>query len=33
LSVADAQAACGQLARRKTPCIVLRPDQHQLASR
>ena len=33
LSVADAQAACGQLARRKSPCIVLRPDQHQLASR
>ena len=33
LTAAEAQSACSVLARRRTPCIVLRPDQRQLASR
>ena len=33
LSAAEAQGACSSLARRKAPCIVLRPDQRQVASR
>ena len=33
LNAQDAQYACGQLARRKAPCMVLRPDQRQVASR
>ncbi len=33
LSGADAQATCGLLTRRKKPCMVLRPDQRQFASR
>lgn len=33
LTAAEAQNACSTLARHKTACIVLRPDQHQLASR
>ncbi len=33
LKGADAQAACHTLARRKTPCIILRPEMRQLASR
>jgi D-alanyl-D-alanine carboxypeptidase len=33
LTAAEAQSACSLLARRGTPCIVLRPDQRQVASR
>lgn len=33
MSSQDAHYACGQLARRKAPCIVLRPDQRQFANR
>ncbi|MSO90398.1 MAG: D-alanyl-D-alanine carboxypeptidase [Acetobacteraceae bacterium] len=33
LSVSDAQETCSLLARRKTPCIILRPEQGQFASR
>ena len=33
LTAAEAQGACSALARRKAPCIVLRPDQRQVASR
>jgi D-alanyl-D-alanine carboxypeptidase len=33
LSAGEAQSTCGVLARRKTPCMVLRPEQHQVASR
>lgn len=33
LSVQEAQSTCQQLTRRKTPCMVLRPDQRQVASR
>lgn len=33
LSPAEAQNACSVLARHRTRCVVLRPDQHQLASR
>ena len=33
LTAAEAQSACSVLAHRRTPCIVLRPDQRQLASR
>ena len=33
LTAAEAQNTCSTLARHKTACIVLRPDQHQLASR
>jgi D-alanyl-D-alanine carboxypeptidase len=32
LTAAEAQSACGVLARHRTPCIVLRPDQRQVAS-
>ena len=33
LSAAEAQGACSALAHRGTPCVVLRPDQRQVASR
>jgi D-alanyl-D-alanine carboxypeptidase len=33
LTATEAQSACSVLAHRRTPCIVLRPDQRQLASR
>jgi D-alanyl-D-alanine carboxypeptidase len=33
LTAAEAQSACSVLARHKTPCMVLRPDQRQVASR
>jgi D-alanyl-D-alanine carboxypeptidase len=33
LTAAEAQSACSVLAHRRTPCIVLRPDQRQVASR
>jgi D-alanyl-D-alanine carboxypeptidase len=33
LSAAQAQAACGNLARRRSACFVVRPDQGQIASR
>ncbi|HEX3401175.1 MAG TPA: D-alanyl-D-alanine carboxypeptidase family protein [Acetobacteraceae bacterium] len=33
LSASEAQNACSTLARRKTACMVLRPDQRQVASR
>jgi D-alanyl-D-alanine carboxypeptidase len=33
LTAAEAQSTCSVLTRRRTPCIVLRPDQRQLASR
>ncbi len=33
LTANEAQGACSALARRKAPCIVLRPDQRQVASR
>lgn len=33
LHAQDAQYACGQMARRKAPCMVLRPDHRQVASR
>ena len=33
LTAAEAQSACSVLAHHRTPCIVLRPDQRQLASR
>ncbi len=33
LSQADARAACSALARRRTPCIVIRIDPRQVASR
>lgn len=33
LSGADAQSACQTLTKRRSPCIVLRPDQAQLAER
>ena len=33
LTAAEAQGACSALARHKAPCIVLRPDQRQVASR
>ena len=33
LTAAEAQGACSALARQKAPCIVLRPDQRQVASR
>ena len=33
LSAAEAQSTCGTLARRKTPCMVLRPETRQYASR
>jgi D-alanyl-D-alanine carboxypeptidase len=33
LTAAEAQSACSALARRRAPCIVLRPDQRQVASR
>lgn len=33
LSISDAQVTCGLLAKRKSPCMVLRPEQGQLASR
>jgi D-alanyl-D-alanine carboxypeptidase len=33
LTAAEAQGTCSVLAHRRTPCIVLRPDQRQVASR
>jgi D-alanyl-D-alanine carboxypeptidase len=33
LTASEAQNACSVLAHRRTPCIVLRPDQRQVASR
>ncbi len=33
LTAAEAQSTCSVLAHRRTPCIVLRPDQRQVASR
>jgi len=33
LSGGEAQATCGILGRRRTPCMILRPDQRQFASR
>jgi D-alanyl-D-alanine carboxypeptidase len=33
LTAAEAQSTCSALARRRAPCIVLRPDQRQVASR
>lgn len=33
LTPAEAQGACSALSRHKTPCVVLRPDQRQVASR
>jgi D-alanyl-D-alanine carboxypeptidase len=33
LSGSEAQATCGILGRRKSPCMILRPDQRQFASR
>jgi D-alanyl-D-alanine carboxypeptidase len=33
LSQADARAACQTLARRKTPCVLLSPDQTEIAAR
>jgi D-alanyl-D-alanine carboxypeptidase len=33
LSAPEAQSACSTLARQKTACIILRPDQRQVASR
>jgi D-alanyl-D-alanine carboxypeptidase len=33
LTASEAQNACSVLAHHKTPCIVLRPDQRQVASR
>ncbi len=33
LTASEAQSACSVLAHRRTPCIVLRPDQRQVASR
>jgi D-alanyl-D-alanine carboxypeptidase len=33
LTASEAQSTCSVLAHRKTPCIVLRPDQRQVASR
>ena len=33
LSAAEAQTACAALARKKTPCMVLRPEAGQVASR
>ena len=33
LTASEAQSACNALTRRRTPCIVLRPDQRQVASR
>jgi D-alanyl-D-alanine carboxypeptidase len=33
LTATEAQAACAALARRKLPCMVLKPDSGQLASR
>ena len=32
LTASEAQSACSVLAHRRTPCIVLRPDQRQVAS-
>lgn len=33
LTAPEAQTACNLLGKRRTPCIVLRPDQRQVASR
>ncbi|MGE0224296.1 MAG: SPOR domain-containing protein [Acetobacteraceae bacterium] len=33
LTSSDAQAACAALAKRKSPCIVIKPDAKQVASR
>jgi cell division protein FtsN len=33
LTAPEAQTACGALARHRAPCVVLRPDQRQVASR
>jgi D-alanyl-D-alanine carboxypeptidase len=33
LTAPEAQTACSLLGKRRTPCIVLRPDQRQVASR
>jgi len=33
LTPTEAQGACSVLSRHKTPCVVLRPDQRQVASR
>jgi hypothetical protein len=33
LRAIDAQDACSALARRKTPCMVMRPDTRDVASR
>ena len=33
LNAAEAQGACSALARHRTPCVVLRPDPRQVASR
>jgi D-alanyl-D-alanine carboxypeptidase len=33
LTAAEAQGACSALARRRSPCMVLRADQRQVASR
>jgi D-alanyl-D-alanine carboxypeptidase len=33
LTAAEAQGACSALSRHRSPCVVLRPDQRQVASR
>ena len=33
LTAPEAQTACSVLGKRRTPCVVLRPDQRQVASR
>jgi hypothetical protein len=33
LSAAEAQSSCQTLSRRKSPCMIIRPEQQQVAAR